>query len=209
MVLLLPARVTMAQPFFAKVGQFILNVLLPSGYSQGQELRHELRSPEWKAFRMTVDDTTAMDAIYRRSLVLCGGNTKSALLASALGVLDHRSIPLLLPRGLEFDLPLTFESDDEFNQRVGNLPANIYTRRIDDRDKLQHFFFSGYLKRMVGMKWLCRTVGDIVELGEDLFVIGSVSDPRDKHANNDGVQFSSEAAMSLDARPSECLTDNP
>ena len=198
-----------AQSITNEIGTYLLKTILPSGYEEGLEMRLLLRSSEWKTYRETVSDTTSMNAIYQIAFMMCNGRSKEALLTSGVAVLDHRLLPIKLPFGLVLNIPLTLESEEQFNRRASKLPAHIYSPDIADRDKLQHFFFSAYLKRVVKMNLLTSFVGNMTEIIEDAFVIGGANDPRDKHANADGTRFGLKSAASETALPTESLTPNP
>jgi hypothetical protein len=59
------------------------------------------------------------------------------------------------------------------------------------------------------MNWLVKTLGNLVEIGEDAFVIGGMNDKRDKAANTDGARFGTAVSRDPNATPSEYLTPNP
>lgn len=192
-----------------QIGTVVLQTILPSGYEEGLEMRLLLRSNQWKKYKEQIADTTAMNMIYELSYALCNGRSKRALLASGVAVLDHRSIPLRLPFGLVLNIPLTLESETHFQERTSALPTYLYSATREDRDKLQHFFFSAYLKRVIGMSLFCRLVGNMTEVLEDAVVIGGANDNRDKHANADGVSFGLRSLEDKTALPSESLSRNP
>ena len=198
-----------AQSFFEEVRDRVIEGILPGGYSAGVELRTLLRSKTWKKYREDVSDREAMNTIYALAYIRTSGNTRLALFATGLGVLDHRTIPIKLPFGGELDLPLTLETEKHYSERVAQLPAHLYSDSVSDRDKLQHFFFSAYLKNVLGMNWLVKMLGNLVEIGEDAFVVGGMNDERDKHANADGLRFGTIARSDPNARPSDHLTSNP
>lgn len=200
------AKQLRAQSIFADFGKILTESVLPGGYYAGAELRAFLRTNAWHNYRQHVSDTTAMNEIYQLAYASTGGNHKHALFASAMAVLEHRTIPIKLLFGIEIDLPLTLEAEANFERRVAELPEHIYSDSISDRDKLQHFFFSAYFNRILGMNWATYALGTLVEMGEDEFVIGGMDDPRDRHANTDGAHFGKLDEAKL---PSECVTPNP
>jgi hypothetical protein len=59
------------------------------------------------------------------------------------------------------------------------------------------------------MSWVVKLLGDAVETGEELFVVGGANDERDKHANQDGIRFATKDAPCDVSLPSEYLTANP
>ena len=205
-VLLLIAQTACSQTFIDHIARFTLSTFLPDGYAEGLELRTLIRSNFWKKYKSAVGDTTAMNTIFELGYLLAGGKTKPALLASSISVLDHKTIPVKLVLGLELDIPLTIETQENFDKRTAQLPSRIYCDSIEDRDKLQHFYFSAYLKRTLGMNWLCNLLGSFIEGGESLFIIGGVDDPRDRQANTDGITFASKLGQDSTVKPSACLT---
>jgi len=184
------------------------SLLIPKGIRLGYDMRNYIASPEFGAFDSSVSAETAFDEIYFEALELAHGDVSSALLAAAFGSFEHEFIPLDII-GIRIDLPLTSEMHARFERRWSHLPAYLYHTRELDRDKLQHFFASAWLKSMLGMDWLVRLAGEAVEVGEKLFVVDGFIDPRDLHANADGIRFALRAESRLDARPSRSLTANP
>jgi hypothetical protein len=199
------ATPTYSQTLLDHIARFTLNLFLPEGYAEGLEIRSLLRSTSWQTYRQSVPDTTAMNTIFALGYLLCDGKSKGALLATSISVLDHKTIPVKFLFGLEIDIPLTIETQQHFDIRTAQLPSRIYSDSIEDRDKLQHFFFSAYLKRTLGMNWLCNLLGSFIEGGEDLFIIGGVDDPRDRQANADGIIFATKLGQDSTTRPSTCL----
>ena len=59
------------------------------------------------------------------------------------------------------------------------------------------------------MDWFAHLAGEGVEAGETLFVIGDRRDPRDIHANGDGLRFELKTEKSIQHVPSQSLTPNP
>ena len=208
MLLLVSVRPLAAQSFLGDIKRFVFTLFLPRGYTEGLEIRDLIRSNSWKKYRATTSDTAAMNTLFETAYLLCGGNITSTLLASSVAVLDHKTIPVRFLFGLEINLPLTIESQELFERRTAQLPSRIYTDSTEDRDKLQHFYFSAYLKRTLGMNWLCRLLGGMIESGESLFIIGGVDDPRDRHANNDGITFALRLLQDTTVPPATCLTRN-
>jgi hypothetical protein len=91
--------------------------------------------------------------------------------------------------GTTIDVPLSTESHTAFAMRVSHLPTHLYGIAELDRDKLQHFFGSAWMKHAFGMTWFARLAGSLVETGEKLFVIEGAADPRDILADEDGIRF--------------------
>jgi hypothetical protein len=186
-----------------------LSFFFPKGIAEGVALRTYLRSDAWHEFRRTHSDPVSMDEIFDAADELCYDNRTAAILASGIATLEHKTIPLKLFFGIVFPLPLTIESEEDFQKRVSQLPEYLYNPTTPDRDKLQHFFFSAYFRRILKMNWLVRLLGNAVEIGEDLFIVGGVNDERDKHANNDGIRFSAHCDTEWLPMPSDFLTPNP
>jgi hypothetical protein len=136
------------------------------------------------------------------------GDLESALFASMLGTIEHEILPLHVI-GIHISLPLTTESSSRFALRVSHLPEHLYHTTEGDRDKIQHFFGNAWIKQVAGMDWLAQVAGWLVEKGEGLFVDGSDDDPRDLHADYDGIRFSTEATVNSNSPPSHYLTPNP
>jgi hypothetical protein len=186
-----------------------LSLFLPKGIAEGVALRSYLRSLSWDEYRHSVSEKEAFDEIFLDADELCKDNRAAALLASSIAVLEHKTIPVKLLFGIILQIPLTMESDRDFDARVRELPVHIYDPKIPDVDKLQHFFFSAYFEKSLKMNWLVRLLGNGVEIGEDLFIIGGVDDPRDKHANEDGIGFGVGCEADSLQMPSNFLTPNP
>jgi hypothetical protein len=191
----------------------LIGFLVPAGIRDGYRLREYLASDAYRASCAGETQAEQMDNIYYEAVALAHGNRSRAVLATAISVFEHGSIQLRMP-GFILPIPLTSESRAHFEDRVRNLPHYIYSEKINDVDKLQHFFSSAWLKRALGMDWLVSLAGDLVEIGEEAMVVGGSNDPRDKHANHDGIRF----AHQLDSRgcqdellvsPSKSLTPNP
>ncbi len=186
-----------------------LSLFFPKGIAEGVALRSYLRSSSWDAYRNSHSDPEAFDEIFEDADDLCSDNRSAALLASSIAVLEHKTIPVKLLFGIVLQLPLTAESQSDFDIRVEKLPVYLYDSKTQDRDKLQHFFFSAYFLRTLKMNSLVRMLGDAVEIGEDLFIVGGVNDERDRHANNDGIRFGEGCGLDSLPVPSAYLTKNP
>jgi hypothetical protein len=186
-----------------------LKFFLPKGIAEGVALRSYFRSRAWDEFRRSHSDVESFDEIFDDADELCNNNRTAALFASSIASLEHKTIPLKLFFGFTLEIPLTMESQQDFDARVSKLPEYIYDSKIADRDKLQHFFFSAYFMYALKMNWLVTLLGDGVEIGEDLFIVGGVDDPRDRHANKDGRRFGEAYKYEALPKPSESLTSNP
>jgi hypothetical protein len=184
---------------------FYVRLLIPSVATDAYALRGYLVTNDLSD---SASARESMDEIYDDALELTHGSVTDALFVSLLGSLEHESIPLDV-FGRTIAIPLSTESHAAFKERVSHLPRHIYGIAEDDRDKLQHFFASAWVKRATGMTWLAALAGNLVEAGEKLFSIEGSLDPRDVHANHDGIHFGAVAAGSLQLSPSAFLTPNP
>lgn len=172
--------------------------ILPDGFRQGYEVRELILSPDYDSLRTFANDRETLDALYQYALYTSHGDEESATFAMLVAVFEHRTIPMKM--GVE--IPLSFENEEAFTRRVERLPRHIYNDSTDDRDKLQHFFSSAYIKRTLGMSWLVNLLGEVVEILEEKLVTGGANDRRDIVANRDGVRF----AVSRYRLPTEFLT---
>lgn len=187
---------------------FPISLILPEGIRIGYEMRSYIASPAFGAFDSSVTPERAFNEIYLEALELAHGDVSNAELGASIGSFEHEFIPLNL-LGIRIDLPLTSESHSAFERRWSHLPAYLYHTHELDRDKLQHFFASAWLKSTLGMDWLVNLAGHAVEEGENLFVEGGFIDPRDLHANVDGRGFAVRTSENPAALPSHSLTPNP
>ena len=187
---------------------FPISLLLPEGIRLGYEMRSYIASSAFGAFDSSVSPETAFNEIYFEAVELSHGDLSNALLAASIGSFEHEYIPLDI-LGISINLPLTTERHSRFELRSSHVPAHLYRTPELDRDKLQHFFASAWLKSTLGMDWLVLLAGHAVELGEKLFVEDGYIDPRDLHANRDGLHFEIHTEANPSSRPSESLTPNP
>jgi hypothetical protein len=105
-------------------------------------------------------------------------------------------------------LPLTSEFEDEFQERIDNLPSAIYSDsppETGDSDKLQHFFGSAFLAFVSESRETAQRVGVFVEWGEDRFIVGGAVDERDLRANLQGQMFGLALLEEPRSRPSTFL----
>ena len=184
----------------------LLKFFLPKGVAEGVALRSYLRSKAWDRFRKLHSDRESFDEIFDDADELCNDNRTAAILASSIACLEHKTIPIKLFFGMTLEIPLTMESQQDFDARVSKLPEYIYEAKISDRDKLQHFFFSAYFMRILKMNSFVTLLGDGVEIGENLFIVGGVDDLRDRHANKDGIRFGDACDNDTLSMPSQFLT---
>ena len=186
----------------------LLKFFLPKGIAEGVALRSYIRSTAWDEFRKSHSDRESFDEIFDDADELCNNDKTAAILAASIASLEHKTIPIKLFFGITLSIPMTMESQEDFDMRVSKLPEYIYDPKIPDRDKLQHFFFSAYFMRVLKMNSLVTLLGDGVEIGEDLFIVGGVDDPRDRHANKDGRRFGEACDHDVLPVPSKYLTPN-
>jgi hypothetical protein len=183
------------------------SLLVPRGIREGYDLRAFIASPEFGVFDSANPPEVVFDEIYFTAVEYAHGNISDALLAASFGSFEHEYIPVAF-FGSEIRVPLTSEDHDRFVMRQSHLPEHLYHTSEGDRDKLQHFFASGWLKESLGMDWLAKLAGKMVEVGESMFLVGGFEDPRDLHANADGIRFAAGAGSKF-RLPSKALTPNP
>jgi hypothetical protein len=133
------------------------------------------------------DPIDLVDMIYMRAVAEAGGDPDLALVGALFAVFEHQDIPL----SIGISLPLTLEPRESFDARIARLPRSIFADRPDgdDRDKLQHFFASALMARLLENGGLADVLGLMIEQGEDMFVRGGVNDDRDVRANRLGHLF--------------------
>ncbi len=156
------------------------------------EMRAFLRSRTFRAIRNAYGDRRSLDALFVRAMCLTNNNTALALLLCAVTTFDHRMVGIRLPV-FRIYIPLSNESDEEFRRRLVHLPAHLFgdspSGEAGDRDKLQHIFGSAFLAFVFESTGSADRVGDFVERGEPLFIVGGVDDDRDMRANRIGERF--------------------
>jgi len=170
----------------------------PLFVKNGIDLKDFIRSETFTAIRRREGDRKAADAIFVRAMTLTRNNTSAALLIATVATLDHYVVGVKIPL-LNFFLPLSNESREDFAARVLNLPGRLYSDspadgpagpgRGGDRDKLQHFFGSAYVAFTFESQGAADRVGDFIEIGEDAMIVDGVLDNRDRRANWNGTQF--------------------
>lgn len=167
----------------------------PLFVKNGIDLKDFIRSETFAAIRRREGDRKAADAIFVHAMTLTHNNTSVALLISTVATLDHYVVGVRVPL-LNFFLPLSNESAEEFAARVKNLPGRLYPDSpaggpgyAGDRDKLQHFFGSAYIAFTFESQGASERVGEFIEIGEEAAIVGGVLDSRDRRANWNGNQF--------------------
>jgi len=186
---------------------FPISLLVPAPVVAGIDLRSFIASPEFGAFNRSSTQEASFDEIYFTALDYSHGDAQSALLAATIGTMEHEHLPFSI-FGLHFDVPITSESHARFMERVSHLPDSIYHSSESDRDKIQHFFASAWLKQVLGMDAVVIFAAWLIEKGEGLLLSGGDDDPRDLHADYDGIRFGTRATGKCDYPPSRELTPN-
>ncbi len=110
----------------------------------------------------------------------------------------------------QFYVPLSNESQEEFDLRVSMLPSRLYPDTppgaAGDHDKLQHFFGSAFLTVAFESESGADRTGVFVEEGEEIFIVGGVNDERDLRADRDGRRFGRALLEDNRLFPSHYLT---
>ena len=183
--------------------------LIPKIFADTWALRDYIKSEDFRTFRARWGDRYAVDAIFDAAVRLCWNNHGLALLISCAATLDHRRVGVTVPLlGSLIWLPLTSEFEEEFEGRLEMLPCSIYADTGPDgcdRDKLQHFFGSAFVSFVSESRESAQRVGDFVEWGEEEFIVGGATDPRDLRANHQGQMFGLALLRDPLCRPSAFL----
>lgn len=183
--------------------------LLPPLVRDQISLKRYLRDPRFRALRRLCNDTIAADAIFMKAMEIADGDIRHALLVAMFGAMDHFRLGLRIPFFGVLNLPLTTESDSTFRVRHENLPGHILQDSIGragtDRDKLQHFFGSAFVRYFTNSSAIATLLGDFVEEGEAAFVAGGANDERDQMANRLGREFGRRLLEGEDVMPSDVL----
>jgi hypothetical protein len=189
---------------------FVSDAFTPQIIIDTKLIRAYIRDERFQMIRSRYGDMRAIDAIYLKSLKITEYNVARALFLSFLAVLEHRKVDVKVPIFKSLEVPLSFEEDSIFYARIKNLPRRVYpdtpSDSVGDIDKLQHFFGSAYLAYTSESPGLTRTTGNIIEWGEEKFIVGGVDDPRDKRANNQGKSFGRDLLVVKTLLPSDYLT---
>ena len=183
---------------------------LPAVFRDESALKRYIRDPRFQQLRKACSDTLAVDAVFARAFEITDGTMSEALLVAALATFDHFRLGVKIPLLGAMYLPLTIvESRKEFAERYLHLPRHVLPDsaggRKRDRDKLQHFFGSAYLTYIFNSKTIANFLGDFVEWGEPLFIVGGDYDERDKYANRLGQEFGMRLLDGEEVMPSDVL----
>jgi hypothetical protein len=187
-----------------------LLLFLPKVTADVQALKDFVRSSDFASEREREGDLKAVDRIFSRAAELSWGNHYEALLLCLAATMDHARFGVDVPIvGPILWLPLTSEFEDAFQERVRSLPTRIYPDSpltpAGDRDKLQHFFGSALIAYWSESGQSAERVGDMIETGEEQFIVEGVYDDRDVRANNHGRDFGLALIGHPDALPSDFL----
>jgi hypothetical protein len=192
------------------IGAFISDIFTPQIILDTKYIREYIRDERFLVLRSRCGDMRMIDAIYLKSLKIADYNIARSLFLSFMAVLEHRKVDVKMPIFKPLALPLTFEEDSIFNNRIKNLPAKVYSDTppgtFGDIDKLQHFFGSAYLSYVSEAPGFTGTAGNLIEWGEANFIVGGTDDPRDKRANKQGKSFGRDLLVVKTLLPSDYLT---
>ena len=192
------------------IGSFVSDIFTPQIILDTKYIREYIRDERFLALRSRCGDMRSIDAIYVKSLKIADYNIARALFLSFMAVLEHRKVDVKVPIFKPLALPLTFEEDSIFDNRIKNLPAKVYADTppgsYGDIDKLQHFFGSAYLSYVSEAPGFTGTAGNLIEWGEANFIVGGADDPRDKRANKQGKSFGRDLLVVKTLLPSDYLT---
>lgn len=192
------------------IGAFVSDIFTPQIILDTKYIRDYIRDERFLILRSRCGDMRTIDAIYLKSLKIADYNIARSLFLSFMAVLEHRKVDVKMPIFKPLALPLTFEDDSIFNNRVKNLPAKVYSDTppgsFGDIDKLQHFFGSAYLSYVSEAPGFTGTAGNFIEWGEANFIVGGTDDPRDKRANKQGKSFGRDLLVVKTLLPSDYLT---
>ena len=192
------------------IGAFVSDIFTPQIILDTKYIRDYIRDERFLILRSRCGDMRTIDAIYLKSLKIADYNIARSLFLSFMAVLEHRKVDVKMPIFKPLALPLTFEDDSIFNNRVKNLPAKVYSDTppgsFGDIDKLQHFFGSAYLSYVSEAPGFTGTAGNLIEWGEANFIVGGTDDPRDKRANKQGKSFGRDLLVVKTLLPSDYLT---
>ena len=182
---------------------------LPAFLRNEALLKRYIRDRRFLQLRRMINDTVAVDIIFLRACDIADGDVSQALFVATLATFDHFRVGVKIPILGVLYFPLTFESDSVYKVRYAHLPRRVLPdslgRRTNDRDKLQHFFGSAYLTYNLNSKEVARFLGDFIEWGEPLFIVGGEDDERDKYANRLGREFGMRLLEGEDVFPSDIL----
>jgi hypothetical protein len=184
--------------------------LFPSFLFQNiSKMKSYVRSNEFSEYKNQYGDLAAVDEIFHQAYKITRGNTSIALLLCTSATLDHYTLGIRVPI-LNIYIPLTDETKEEFQQRVENLPGQIYLNspktKYGDRDKLQHFFGSAFLVYVFESQNAAQNYSEFVEKFEDRYINNGSYDLRDMKANEDGQSFGLALSKNQKIKPSDVFS---
>ncbi len=187
--------------------------LLPESVTGILAMKEFIRWEEFQSFRRDSGDLKTIDLIYQKGLQIAGGDIDLALFLCFIGTMDHVKIGVRVPLlGFVIFVPLTTESDRDFQIRHNCLPSHFYPDsprgRYGDKDKLQHFFGSAFMAYLSGSRTYSRTLTNWSEVLEERYVVDGLDDPRDRRANRQGIQFGKLLFAGIKILPSDVLVDS-
>jgi len=192
------------------ISALLSDIFTPQIINDTKHIRQYILDERFQILRNRCGDMRTIDAIYLKALKIADYNIARALFLSFMAVLEHRTVDVKMPIVNPLKILLTFEKDSVFFTRMKHLPTHVYsdspTTHGGDRDKLQHFFGSAYLSYASEAPRFTRAVGDFIEWGEPIFVVGGTDDPRDKSANKQGEIFGRDLLVVTTLLPSDYLT---
>ncbi len=187
--------------------------ILPESVSGILAMKEFIRWDAFQSFRRDSGDRQAVDLIFQKGLQIARGDIDAALFLCFVGTTDHAKVGVHMPLfGFVVVIPLTTESDQYFQKRLDHMPSHFYPDspkwKSGDKDKLQHFFGSAFLAYLTGSGAYTKTLGDWTEVLEQRYIVDGLDDPRDRRANNQGVQFGKMLFDGMKVLPSDVLVDS-
>jgi len=151
------------------LGAMFSNAVTPQIVIDTKEVRAYIRDARFRELTRRCGDLRAVDGIYQKSLRVAEYKVGRGLLIAMMAVLEHQQIHVRMPIVKSVQLPLSFEDDTLFSQRLRSLPKSLYSDSPNsdhgDKDKLQHFFASAYLAYASESTDIARGAGNVVEWG--------------------------------------------
>lgn len=193
--------------------QSAVGLILPESVNGVLAMRDFIRSDAFQAFRSDSGDRRAVDLIYQKGLHIARGDNDISLFICFVGTMDHPKVGIRIPLfGFVIFLPLTTESDQNFQKRHSHLPAHFYrdspAGKYGDKDKLQHFFGSALMTYLSGSGTYADIIGGWTEVLEQRYIVDGLDDPRDRRANRQGVRFGKMLLAKMKVLPSEVLIES-
>lgn len=154
------------------------------------------------------NDLDKVDSIYINALKFFNYDVSETLFCLTFACLPYNKIRLKFLFST-IEIPLPSPSLRIFNERLENLPKNIFFDSpqddFGDKDKLSHFFGNAFLNYNSSFFNLSKFLGIFVEIVErDLFVDGNF-DRRDLIVNNLGELFGKTLKQNSKILPSDAL----